>query len=270
MSQRMNQYKQGSYGSGSKSKSVITKNYIKRSAANQAAIGYKRDLAPLARRGFNPMAVANNRERKYFDTPGNSYRVNTDGTFLLAHIPVKGSDYNNRIGRKNLIRSLYIRGAIELVPANSVEDAGPIQRIAKAQVARMIVFIDSQPNGSAPTRADLLQEAEPRSHLNPNNRDRFRILKDKLYTFDPYVYKPIEIGVAPNIQGAVAAFNRTSYTIKMYKKLNVETIFNDSNDATIAAINTNALYVFWIGNHAPDVNLEVAAKVSLRVRFDDT
>jgi len=266
MSQRLSQYKTGSYGGG-KSKNYGKANYAQRSAANQQNILAKRNLAPLARRGFNPMAVANNKERKYYDTPGQTFAVNTTGTFILAHIPVLGSDYNNRIGRKTLIKSLYIRGEIMINPAGSVEGFPAIPRTVKAQVARMIILLDTQPNGVAATTLNLLKEAEPLSHLNADNRDRFRILKDKLFTFDPWVYNPI--AGAPAAASQYCCFGKTNYAIKIYKKLNIETVFNNSVDQTIAAINTNALYVYFIGNHVQNDDLEVKAKVSFRVRFDD-
>lgn len=266
MSNRLSQYKSGSYG-GAKSKNYGKANYDKRSAMNQALIQSKRNLAPLARRGFNPMAVANNKERKYYDTPAQTWSVNTAGTFVLAHIPVRGSDYNNRIGRKTLIRSIYLRGQIVLQPAKSVEEHPDTLRIVRAQVGRLIILLDTQPNGVAATTANLLSANNPFSHLNPDNRDRFRVLKDKLYTFDPWIYKPL--AAAAGAQSNMTAFNRTNYAIKIYKKLNIETVFNDSNDQTIAAINTNALYVFFIGSHGADADLELKAELSFRVRFDD-
>lgn len=260
MSQRMSQYKQGSYGSARKK--TTTDEYKKHSAANQLTIAKNRNLAPLARRGFNTFMNVSNKERKYFDSPGQGYAVNTNGIFILAHIPILGSDYNNRIGRKTVVRSLYIRGHIGIKAAGSIESGPAVVKRVDMSITRMIIFVDAQPNGVAPVVTDLLNTASPSSHLNPNNRDRFRILKDKIWAFDPYVYQPVVAN------GAIAAFNRTNYPIKLYKKLNIETVFNADVNQTIAAINTNAIYVFFIGSQ-PAGDTDNETRIAMRVRFDD-
>ena len=51
-----------------------------------------------------------------------------------------------------------------------------------------------------------------------------------------------------------------------------ETIFNSQDDATIASINTGALYMFWIGNagfQGNEADWVITANLSTRVRFDD-
>lgn len=266
MSQRLSQYKTGSYGIH-RNKNYSKSMYNSKSAANQQMITKRRPAAPLANRGFNPMAVAVNKERKYFDTPGGVYRVNTNGRFILAHVPVLGTDYNNRIGRKTIAKSIYLRGEILLQPCRQLEANPNTERIVNGQQARLIIFIDSQPNGALPLVNDLLIEAEPLGQLNPNNRDRFRILKDKVYVFDPFIYRP-NANADPS-RNSITCFNRTAYPIKIFKKMNVETVFNMGVAQTIGDINTNALYVFFIGNHLADADLETTAKISMRVRFDD-
>lgn len=269
MSQRLSQYKTGSYGAN-KSKNYGKSMYNNKSQQNQLSIAKRRPAAPVSNRGFNPMAVAVNRERKYFDTPGQTYRVNTGGRFILAHVPVLGTDYHNRIGRKTLSKSIYLRGEILLQACRQLEANPLVPRIVNGQQARLIIFVDTQPNGAAPLIGDLLTEAEPLGQLNPNNRDRFRILKDKVYVFDPFVYSPRLVAAVPGPeQNPNSSWNRTAYPIKIFKKLNIETIFNNGVASTIGDINTNALYVFLVGNHAADADLETTCKISMRVRFDD-
>ena len=126
----------------------------------------------------------------------------------------------------------------------------------------MIIFIDLQPNGAAPAVTDLLNEALPSSQLNPNNRDRFLIVKDKTFYFDPVINQT-------TASQAQAAFNRTGYDIKVYKKCNLETIFNGTNGGSIADITSGAIYMMWIGSTAAGANTDVNAIVSTRCRYID-
>lgn len=208
--------------------------------------------APMATRGY----AFGSRERKVFDIGVASYDVNTTGTFTLISVPVPGTGFNNRIGRKIHNRSIYIRGRVALQSA-----MGPVAATqSSAQLLRMIVFCDLQPNGAAPAVTDLLVTASPASQLNMDGRDRFRILKDKIYAMDPYT-----AGAAY----ADAAWNRTMYTVKVYKKINIETIFNAGAAGTIADITSGAIYMFWIGEIAAGA-FDSIASLSTRVRYDDS
>lgn len=213
--------------------------------------------APMAPRGFGSVNFAKNRERKYSDINTATYAVNTTGTFTLCHIPDLGSDFNDRIGRKTVLKSIYIRGRVQ----TSTAAAPNGDTTTPAQLCRLIIFVDNQPNGAAPSITDLLVEALPSSQLNANNRDRFRIIKDKEYAFDP-VYN-ISTATQARYMG-----NRQVYPIKLYKKLNVETIFNGTNGGSIGDINTGALYMLWLGSTASGAT-DAEAMVSVRCRFDD-
>jgi len=196
-------------------------------------------------------------EKKVNDLVTATYQVNTSGSFTLLANPTLGSDFNNRIGRKVLLKSLYVRGRIGTEPALS-----GVEAIVPAQQARMILFVDLQPNGAAPAVTDLLVEALPTSQLNLNNRDRFMILCDKQYCFDPYYL------VTSTATQTLASCNRQIYNIKKYKKLNQEMIFNGTNGGTIADITSGALYMFWIGNKAASAT-DANAVLSTRVRYVD-
>jgi len=196
-------------------------------------------------------------EKKVSDITEAVYQVNTTGSFTLLHVPTLGSDFNQRIGRKTLVKNFYIRGYVTLELARGIGSGGT----SVSQQARLIMFIDNQPNGNAPAVTDLLNTASPTSHLNLNNRDRFVVLKDKTYEFDP-VYNPAPAGTL------VAALNKTIVGIKCFKKVNVEVIYNSTNGGTIADINSGALYMFWIGSVVTGT-VDTNAVVSTRVRYLD-
>lgn len=196
-------------------------------------------------------------ERKYFDIDNATYAVNTTGSFTPLCLPVLGSDFTNRVGRKVVIKSVYIRGRVQLDAATAASNVASL-----GQQARFVIFVDNQPNGAAPAVTDVLKEAVPHSQLNANNRDRFRIIKDKTYVFDPMI-------ISNTATQAHAVMNRTVYDVKVYKKLNIETIFNGTNGGTIADVNSGALYMFWIGNVAAGTT-DATAPLTTRVRFDDS
>lgn len=206
-------------------------------------------MAPV----YRPSAV----ERKVNDLTTATYQVNTTGSFTLLANPTLGSDFNNRIGRKVILKSVYIRGRVLTETAS----AG-VEAVVSAQQGRMIIFIDMQPNGAAPAVTDLLVEATPSSQLNLNNRDRFRIVSDSQYVFDPYYF---------NSSTATQTYSSTANQIKnvkKYKKLNLEMIFNGVNGGTIADITSGALYMFWIGSKAASAT-DINAILSTRVRYMD-
>lgn len=203
----------------------------------------------------HPSAV----EKKVNDLNTATYQCNTTGSITLLANPVLGSDFNNRIGRKVVLKSVYVRGQLKMDWAG----AGGLPATAgiPAQMARFILVCDSQPNGAAPAITDILVEATAESQLNLNNRDRFRIYCDKTFVFDPVI----------NVQTATQAqlcFNRTIYQLKKYKKLDQEMIFNATNGGTIADVTSGALYMVWIGTVASGI-ADTNAVVSTRVRYVD-
>lgn len=218
-----------------------------------------RPTAPFATRGFKPLFGHSYPERKSADTlQSQSYAVNTTGVIQLMFNPALGSDYTQRIGRKTHIKSIFIRGSMSISAATVLTTQS-----TPAQVGRMILFIDYQPNGATPAVADVLVPGAPNAYdmLNLDNRDRFKILKDKVFSFDPFRYNIVATT-------AVAGFNRTIHNFKIYKKCNIETIFNGTNAGTIADINSGALYLLFMGTEAAGATAAVAT-VSTRCRFLD-
>lgn len=203
-----------------------------------------------------PMAAMN--ERKVADIDTATYQVNTTGTFTLLAVPVLGSDFTQRIGRKITLRTVYIKGRV----VTEASTAGPAL-IAASQHCRMIVFVDMQPNGAAPAVTDLLVSATPASQLNLNNRDRFKIIRDKEFVLDPYI-------VSFTATTAYASAPNQVKFCKVFKKINVETIFNATNGGTIADITSGALYMFWIGSNAAGTNTDSNFIGSTRVRYNDS
>lgn len=214
---------------------------------------YPNSLVPQASRGYTPNSV----EKKVFDVVPATYNVNTTAVFTPLCLPILGSDMTNRIGRKICIKSIQIRGWI--VMANAKIQPPVVSEVA-AQHARLILLWDTQPNGALPTTAQVLTTANSVAMLNLDNRDRFRVLADKNYYLDPFIFD-----TATSTSTAVNQIKQ----VKLFRKLNLETIFNGTNGGTIADIASGSLVAMWIGSDPGGLNGPVDFAGSYRVRFED-
>lgn len=219
---------------------------------------YPGSMVPMASRGYRP----NKTEWKVTDItpqipPTVTYAANTTGVCTPLCIPTIGADMQNRIGRKIQIKSFYVRGYISTIKAA----AGGVAGTTAAQQVRMIVLADLQPNGVLLTPTDVLGTSfQVQSQLNLNNRDRFKVYTDKTFVFDPYQYGTVS-------GSSVSSATNQIRQVKVYKKINLETVFNGSSTGGIADISSGALYIMFIGSQA---STEACAPyISTRVRYSD-
>jgi len=215
---------------------------------------------PAATRGFRTGFGSATGELKAYDiTPFKfDVKVNPGGTEMpILMLPAQGADFTNRIGRKTTTTKLYIRGMIGV--KRVMETADP-STWGRAQLLRMIVFVDWQPNGARPLGSDLLVangdgEISSESQINLNNRQRFKILKDKVWAFDPVTTSD--------------TFNRTVAPIKVFKKVQVETIYGTSTPA-VADIQSGAIYCLFVGSEDGTTGRGIGqARITCRARFID-
>lgn len=205
--------------------------------------------APPAARGFyGPLAVSRMGEKKVLDAVSGTTITANDGITasanpsmatqgLLLNGVAKGDDYFQRIGRTVQWKSFYIRGTI--VPAV----IGPTSTYSNPQNVRILVFWDLQANGVAPLTTDVLDVGagtiNTHSNLNLSNRERFRVLWDKVYSIGGYYGATITYSAGPWAQ-----------KIKLFKKFKipVNQIYNDGITGSIGNITTNALWLLVVGD----------------------
>lgn len=124
-------------------------------------------------------------EKKYFDIDTGSTVIATAGTIFKSFFEglAAGTAENQRIGSRISLESVHaqIRLSLDSQAANNI----------LACTARILVWMDRQANGAAPTVLDILQEqtsggANPDiySFRNLDNASRFRILADKWVTLN--------------------------------------------------------------------------------------
>lgn len=239
---------------------------------NLGTLPASRGFAPYygTRRNRNTSARAV--EMKYFD---DRYLGLADiaAAPRLIYCPTQGTGATNRIGRKTLVRKIFIRGTLLSNPAQLIDgthDEGVYSSLPVK--CRVILFWDMQPNGVQANISELLQynisDANIDAMLNLNYRDRFRVVKDKTYLFDPVTVIVNGLGVTER-----ATFNRTINSFKIFKKCKVPVIFNQGNAGTIGDISTGALYLLIFSN-ANNVGTGIGYdgidyNVQCRVRYED-
>jgi len=160
-------------------------------------------------------------------------------TPFLVNPVIQGSSATTRIGRRILMKSLYIRWFAQLV--STTTGGTPY---------RMLVVYDSQTNGTAPAVTDVVLTDEITSPMNLNNSRRFKTLCDKTWE-------------------CLGTGGPQSITLEKYIKLNLPVEFNNGNAGTVGDIQTGSIYVIcWTGN-----GLAVTVPTSVfysRIRFSDT
>ena len=114
---------------------------------------------------------------------------------------------------------------------------------------RIIVVYDKQANATAPAITDVLVADSFIGQNNLNNRDRFVILCDQ-------------------ISAPIGAQSDSSVGGVIYKKINLETMFNAGSAGTIGDITSGSVYLFvaqtaGIGIANPSFNWRA------RIRFQD-
>lgn len=115
-----------------------------------------------------------NCEKKYHDTSGAPTPSDSGQIALVSGIPA-GDDNTNRSGNSVLVRSLYVKFRCSVNTTNTENN----------QNIRLILFIDKQQNGAAPTVSNILQTfGGTNSIVSPLNLDmapRFKVLYDKVF-----------------------------------------------------------------------------------------
>jgi hypothetical protein len=202
------------------------------------------------------------------------YDVSVAGTLLTAPAAswtllngiANGTGINGRIGSKITMKSIYLRYNVY---NNYGITQGPALNVPPS-VTRVILLYDSQWNGQATTPAltdVLLAPGDVHAQLELSNRDRFKVLMDKLYV----IGGGDRTGAAGSNNFNPEGGDKQIYAVKKYKKLNLETIFSGV-DATQASIKTGAIWLMMTCSGNPLVaGAPVPARVlgSSRIRFDD-
>lgn len=114
-------------------------------------------------------------ELKYFDQSQSLTPVPAGdvGSSFVGSID-RGTDPDQRIGRKIAVSSIRVRGTISLGSS-----AGPLYPYSDF---RIVVFYDKATKGADPAVTDVMASASVNAHKNLQNENRFTILCDQIIT----------------------------------------------------------------------------------------
>lgn len=184
----------------------------------------------------------------------------------------EGSGFWNRIGRKITMKTVHLRGNINLTTV-------PITAALTNEMVRYIIFYDKQPNGTTATWNQIVQGYNDQgastnvtnTGLNLDNRDRFIILRDRCCNM-PY-QTAAGIPQGPPFDGGVGSVGAKgkgsdggSYVEEFINLKGLETQYSGTaNPATVAQISTGAIGIVCKG----DVGGQYYLQWSTRLRYTD-
>lgn len=180
-------------------------------------------------------------ELKFIDVTGGNNPLASSAAFTAAELLnglQTGATATTRIGRKINLKSLYMRYTVGLTATST----GGCQ-------FRILVVYDKQANGAACTITNVLLTDDFKAPNNLSYRDRFVVLADELT-------EPVSVQNNYQVVGT------------LFRKLNLEQMFNDGNAGDITDITTGSIYVFCaqsggVGTGAPLFDF------TNRIRFTD-
>lgn len=191
------------------------------------------------------MMLSHISHRKYTDTPAASRDVVAgSGSITLLNGCAQGSDETQHIGNRVTVNSVQLRGVVN----SSTTATGP------AVTGYMIVY-DKSNNKQTPQVTDILVTSHPFSFMNDTNKNRFQIMRRRLFT---------NAGQA----GSSVGSPDTGHVVDDYVKVNRETVYCVPNDATAGSIQTGALWLITFGDQV--AQSAPAMVLGARCRFTDS
>lgn len=216
-------------------------------------------MVPLGSRGYQ----FNKAEVKAFDRVEFGYACdNNTASVFSIFTPIQGTAINNRVGTRVLLKSIYIRGYVMWNNfLNATVPPWTGQMYSNPGIIRLSVVLDCQPNGGTAAITDIFDSTTPASQLNINYRDRFKVLKQKIWSFDPCVYD--------DVNDRYAGYTNQCKVVKVYKKCNIPVFFNAGNTGTASDVSSNNIIMVWQSSLGINVDIASQAQVSIRCRFID-
>jgi len=162
-------------------------------------------------------------------------------TLVILNDIAEGNDIQERKGRKIVMKSLNVKGSARVL-ATTVAEYGSM---------KIAAVYDMQANGVAPTAAQIWNDSTTGtgSTRNLDNRDRFKVLFEKTYSFGPG--------------------QNQSIPLEIFKKVSLPVIYKGTT-GEIASISTGSLYIFTWGSVLGDVaNHGCALVATCRLRYSD-
>jgi len=151
-------------------------------------------------------------------------QFDTSGSFLLLNGMALGTTQNgDRIGRDIYMHDLLITGFVQN------------RSTAIINQCRLLVFLDTMPDGGTPTLADIMESSTSLSLVNKATARRYNILYDECI---PLVGQPATTGTSG------------CKSVSISVPIKQSAYFNLGNAGTIADFEKNALFCMTVGHNA--------------------
>lgn len=199
---------------------------------------YTRGLGQLANDVWKLKQMVNV-EYKNHDVEVTSTTIDTTGSITALNYINQGDGTETRDGSMFRMKSLEFRYLMNLDDNLTV----PVS-------CRMIIFLDTDPDGSTPTLASLLDDTT-NPHLSPrnlDNRSRYVIYKDQMLTLNPNGLERI--------------------TKKIFMPLDLKVLITGAT-ASAANVKKNGLYVLFLSSQASGATYKPAYLFNARIRYID-
>lgn len=175
-----------------------------------------------------------NTEFKFKDVAVTNLSIPSTGQVTDLNGLTKGDNVNQRSGRMVRWKSVQIQGQITRNPSSTTQDRG-----------RICLVIDKHADGAGSGYTDIYDSLDVNSFRNLDNRKRYVILKSWNFVLDA---------------------DKPERYFKVYKPIDMKTVYNSLNNGNIADIEANSLSLFYISDRAtnqPTVDMKV------RLRYID-
>jgi len=198
------------------------------------------------RAGFYGRYQGRDSEYKFFDTALSfSFDLTNEvpATGQLVLIP-QGVTESTRVGRKCVIKSILLKGTINLIPgANALASGNAFQWLV----------LDKQTNGAAAAVTDVFTGSAAGTALrNLANSSRFQIIKKFKWQLSP-------------MAGVTTAFNTQALHYNWFKRCNIPIEYSSTTGA-ITEIRSNNLFLIAGADTVDDIITQTGV---CRVRFSD-
>jgi len=187
---------------------------------------------------------SSSRERKFNDV-GVNFSIAFGATTWAAPAAAQllngltpGSGATNRIGRKIMIKSIYIRGKATFGAA-----------VTNSCQFRWLLVYDKQANATFPATTDVLLNDDYLSPNNISNKDRFVVIADK-------------------VTASVDAAQIKQRSFKWYKRCNLSTQYNAGVAGTIGDITSGSLFLMCAQSGGAGI-ANPTVTFQCRIRYDD-
>lgn len=192
-------------------------------------------------------------ELNHIDTFFNGSATSATGLITLLNGCVQGDTNLTRDGNEIVMTSIQWR-------VQYISDTD----LLTSSFVRHLIIVDRQPNGAAPTLAQVLDSSVITNQLHsPYNEDfqkRFKILHDAVYELQPKVVAGFTVGTG------VTTSVLTDRCYESGKRQLNRMVKYNGNAGTVADIQTNSLYSIIHGSGGADVPIVVAG---FRLYFKD-